>query len=85
MTDEEVILEAWGRRPSWDWDSRPRMNMAPQQGLKPVWRDKNQIFDEPFDLITFRRETGSVDGKPAARVVGAYRKTEMQVELGFLI
>jgi hypothetical protein len=81
MTDEQKIRKAWRECPPFKVGEVLRM---PEPFEPPTMlRVGTEPCEASHDLIEFRHESGTMDGRPAKRVLGKLRDTEIQVAFSY--
>ena len=75
MTDADKIRAAWDNRPPCGWIIFPvRVPASFEMQITLVDKIPTNAI---FEVVTFRREVGAIDGRPAVRFVGTFRETEL--------
>ena len=82
MTDEEKIRAAWDIRPNWDWSNGPITIpvLDPDRFAAFYTLENAEPRNLTLDVVTFRREIGTIAGKKACRFIGTFRDTTLVVQ-----
>jgi len=84
MDDRAKIEAAWQRHFSlhWDFNNGPcTVAVWPDLAAPDRLEDQNPpLVPSMHDVVTFRREAGTIEGKPAQRFIGSLRGTELVMQ-----
>lgn len=81
MNDKQKIRKAWKNCPRFSADRTWRV----PEPIEPFveWRDNGVAPERNLYAVEFRHEFGTKDGRPARRIMGRLRDTEVEVAFAF--
>ena len=80
MTDEMKIRQAWRKAPSWNFAERPVLKMPEPLDFSELPIGPEGVpTSATINVVEFRSERKAYNGRPAYRVVGKLRETEVTV------